>query len=725
MKRIVALLLAICISYSLCACSTSTQKEPSGLATYTDEIRTPMGSESQGELTWLTTTTNEYPFDKGCEARFIAVSDNTVFVAGVKGSTPMLTSFHTDYTSESSDNYHLMLPHHINIDSSELDEQYVYGMDTGNDGDLFLLMGELPDIYTFVDEKHEMRTNEEYQGLYSVLRFHSDGSKIGKISFQLPPNNDVLGAKCLYGLVCGNEGNLIVWGSSEVTLINWEKGLVNRVAMEPNSVDAVSKINGEIVVLSGINSQGKCQIVNIETGDLTTIADGNNVATSISSCQSFSGRLLLNDWSFLYEYEPYAGTLTELFNWTECGGLEGGSIKQVIELSNNFFLISYWHNDAITLIQRNCIYDTRQVLKLACYPGISRTMAKLVGEFNSSNSTYRVEYTNYDEDHLNLLLAQIASSNPPDILLSNGTIDTSSEGYSDLYPLLDHSELLSRSSFIPGLLNALSSKEELHEIWTSFTFNTFLARSEDLLNSSRTIESFETIAAQKGNNYSVFEKWVTRDELLKWIASISTGQYIDRAMGTCNFSVSSFSRLLEWCKRLPSLPQNTDDYQNALLYPQYIENPAVIENWTKMLGGNIEYVGFPVEGGNKNYLSCGFMSTLSIPSSGNITGAWDFIEFSLITIGRENIGADSMSMKFSTLNDPFRNAMYRSLGETDATKFINAVEETSTIITQSDEVLRRIIMDSCVGYFAGDKTLEDTVNLIQSRSSIYINEKLG
>lgn len=732
MKKIISVILTFALLFCAAGCAgTGAEGENAGSPEDAGPVEQAGGEpagrdigEAETEKVWFSSAENVYPLEANCEVRFAAVNGNTVFAAGIIEDKPRLAMLALKTASDGSCQFGD--PISIPLESTEPDEQYIYGLAAGTDDLFYLLMGEKPDTYTFVGGNYETIINPDYQGLYSVVRYHADGSKDGKISFQLSPLDGVLGAKCLYGLVCGENGELIAWGNSEVSLLRWDGGFIHREAMTPNSIDAVSRYKDKVVVLSGINGTSGCMGIDAVSGELYPIAEGSNAYTSSSSCLSYSGRLLTNDWSSLYEYDPETGSLEELFNWTECGGLEGGSIKQVAEIAENVFLISYWHNDCFTVVQRRYVQDSRQVLKMACYPNISRSMAKTVGEFNSSNSEYRVEYTDYGADGEERLLAELSSRNSPDLLLTDGTIETSSDVFSDLYPFIDKSEKLTRESFVPGLLNALAPRGELHDIWTSFYLNTFLARSTGAKDTENSFEYYEAVAAERGEDVSVFGSSMTRDELLKWVAAISTGQYVDRVNGTCRFDDPSFSDLLARCKSLPVQGTNTGgDLDTAILFPQYIENPAVIESWTEMLGGSIEYAGFPVEEGNGGYLSCGYMSDLAIPSGGNINGAWAFIEYALLAEGQRNIDADIYSMKFSTLQAPLEQALFKAMDSASAKKFIDAVNHTDRIMTHYDETLREIIIESCAAYFSGDKSLDETVDLIQSRANIYVQERLG
>ena len=61
------------------------------------------------------------------------------------------------------------------------------------------------------------------------------------------------------------------------------------------------------------------------------------------------------------------------------------------------------------------------------------------------------------------------------------------------------------------------------------------------------------------------------------------------------------------------------------------------------------------------------------------------------------------------------------LPEAQMDRFWKLYESTEQITGRNDALLD-IVMEQADVYFAGDKTLEETVKLIQNRASLYVNE---
>ena len=58
-------------------------------------------------------------------------------------------------------------------------------------------------------------------------------------------------------------------------------------------------------------------------------------------------------------------------------------------------------------------------------------------------------------------------------------------------------------------------------------------------------------------------------------------------------------------------------------------------------------------------------------------------------------------------------------------KALELLERTKYAESVQDSGLKDIITDSCRNYFDGTATLDDTVDIIQSRASVYMSEQYG
>lgn len=59
--------------------------------------------------------------------------------------------------------------------------------------------------------------------------------------------------------------------------------------------------------------------------------------------------------------------------------------------------------------------------------------------------------------------------------------------------------------------------------------------------------------------------------------------------------------------------------------------------------------------------------------------------------------------------------------EDDLRRFDDLINSTERI-SIFDKAVYDIVEDSCTAYFTGNKTLDETVDLVQNRVSLYVNE---
>ncbi len=117
-------------------------------------------------------------------------------------------------------------------------------------------------------------------------------------------------------------------------------------------------------------------------------------------------------------------------------------------------------------------------------------------------------------------------------------------------------------------------------------------------------------------------------------------------------------------------------------------------------------------------------------SSEHKEAAWDFLRLLLLP---ENL--TGMSIGIPVTKAAFEKNLELSIDEDssqdylvltreDAEKMRRLVYSTEKMARQ-DDTLTEIISAEAAAYFAGDKSLEDTVSNIQSRASIYVAEQAG
>ena len=172
--------------------------------------------------------------------------------------------------------------------------------------------------------------------------------------------------------------------------------------------------------------------------------------------------------------------------------------------------------------------------------------------------------------------------------------------------------------------------------------------------------------------------------------------------------------------------------------------------YKKFFDGDITWIGYPDKNREGYYAQIFGALGISTTCSDKDT-AWEFVKF---CASREQIGKNYrdyvgiptrkdvfevyMESKVATDSyiDEFGNGItvgdgiigygdvYVELGpitEEEAQEFRDLTDKISNM-SDTDTKLMDIINDECKAYYAGDKSLDETVKVIQNRAQIYMNE---
>ena len=114
---------------------------------------------------------------------------------------------------------------------------------------------------------------------------------------------------------------------------------------------------------------------------------------------------------------------------------------------------------------------------------------------------------------------------------------------------------------------------------------------------------------------------------------------------------------------------------------------------------------------------------MAIPqSSNNKEGAWEFIRWQLSFNHQVSLGT------YANIPVNAQALQYRAeaeLSNESQSLLADLLSKVCYAEKLNDNALINIIVDSGQGFIYGDKTIEDTVDTIQSRSNIYIAEQYG
>jgi hypothetical protein len=205
------------------------------------------------------------------------------------------------------------------------------------------------------------------------------------------------------------------------------------------------------------------------------------------------------------------------------------------------------------------------------------------------------------------------------------------------------------------------------------------------------------------------------------------GRFVDFQNNTCDFTCEDFYEILAFIRDF--FPEEYDYSQDMSEEPlaedavllKYYFNFAV-EAFAQGLASYpeevYETVGVPDKGSEiiVDY-AYSIMSTSAYPQA-----AWDF----LATMFEDSV------QEYTTLGFPVRTSVFDeqvqeavsngSVTQADVDRFLDVLNE-KTYLYLRDDNLMDIIYEEAVACFAGDKTSEETAEIIQNRVMIYLSER--
>lgn len=344
-----------------------------------------------------------------------------------------------------------------------------------------------------------------------------------------------------------------------------------------------------------------------------------------------------------------------------------------------------------------------------------------------------------------------------DILAAKGS-------FVDLYSFMENDPDVNTSTLNEHILQLHESNGKLYMLPTYYSIDTLVGESRYVGDKENwTLDEFISHWEQMPEG-SRINGHTEKDYVYMSIMRGTIDSYINYENATVSFDSPEFIRILEFCNTFDDITGYKSEYdQNAL---EFVRNSGINtfhEFHTSILWNeenqSITLVGFPSDSGCGAYIESGGnrMAISSLISEEKQQGAWEFIKqyameeyqtdhycqfqtspvdankqvpnnfhgFPINMKAYDKIAKDAMEGKYNDKIVSF-NGIEHEVGwltqdKLDRlTNYINSIQNLSVAI---DNDLWEIVNDEIMSYFRGEKTVEETVELIQNRASIMISEK--
>ena len=535
--------------------------------------------------------------------------------------------------------------------------------------------------------------------------------------------------------------NLTPLGADRAALCDFENAymidsqarLLDTIPLEGFNFNLVLRRGEELYVCGEENGDIGLRSFDMESGALGPLVrtDANCYGYYVSEKEE----AFLSQDSGLVSLDVNTGETSELFKWLDVAinldfAQGGGTVVQ--SAAGDYYMAGISSRN-IQKVSPGLVKD-REVVRLR---GISDpVILNAALRFNSTNEDYRVEYEFIGSGHelSQQEILELVLQDSPDIVYTPSLPQNSIDGglFVDLLPYIDADESISREDFIEPVLNGMIRKGGLYELLTQVDMLSLSVRAELFPGREEwTVDYAEKLVAERPAGTPVYFWHRDQNYMLNMLCRISGGEYVDWEAGTCSFDEGDFARLLQFVK---DTPYTTEAVTPVLMEPIMGIGSSVALS-RNFFQGDYEYAGFPGTSGNGSYFTdsaqFGKNGYGILASSEHKEAAWDFLRLALLPENQEygldlsfGIPVTKAAFEVQLEKNIYEDVMFPEYSFTreDADKLRELVYSTEKM-ARKDDTLTEIIRTEAAACFAGDKSLEDTVRNIQSRASIYVAEQ--
>ena len=396
---------------------------------------------------------------------------------------------------------------------------------------------------------------------------------------------------------------------------------------------------------------------------------------------------------------------------------------------------------------------------------LDSTVEKQVMKFNRTSDKYVIKVIDYGriyEDsyeqvlkHFNL---DLTSGKAADIICFSGN-EASVKKYvdkgllMDLTPAFEKGGPLGDMEILPNIAEMMKYNDKTYTFMPSFQIETYVVKAEDAKGkTSLTFDDCDELIKSRGVDYkNAFGSISDRTNFCSYLWAYYGDEFIDVKNRKCSFNTPEFMDFLNFVNRFPEEEEEVDYDIESDIDQLYAEGTGIfydadfrdIWQYAKLkqvvFKGDVEFVGCP----NNTGKNMAMIKTTTFAVN-NKTEHKDAI-YDLIR-GLMNSDKEKWS-GFSTLKPKFEEELQQAAGEisdnnTDAQVYDPLSDEFVKLEPLSQEDIKKfydyavsidtnacfdpevssIITEEASSFFAGQKSAEKVVDIIQNRVNVYINE---
>ena len=627
--------------------------------------------------------------------------------------------------------------------------------------------------------------NYIYEQNWKVQCVNGEGETTSEVELDIDTGEEYFYVSNLAVL---ENGNYLVFSDMSTYIMGADGKLIKESSVNKNVTSVSRWIDGKYAVTYYNDNWDICfGFYDPELDKLEEVGPFESYRGAMSPVTTDDGKLYIINDIGLIEYDPMTleekGVEINWFN----SDINPNFVYSLMSIDGEFYNIdnSDWEKPVLTKLTPCDDVIEKYVINLACLY-LDYNMTESILEFNRSNEEYRIlvtTYYEYDKDTgedlgVKKLENEIIKGNIPDIISLQGLDfkNYASKGIlTDLNPLIEADGEISKDDFLDTVLSASTVDGKLYSIITNFAVQSLMGKTSVVGDRKAWTwrELNETLAKYPD---AVAFTQMERETLLRNILSVTLYDFVDYSTGEPKFDSEEFQEVLKFCKPYPETinwDAFYEDYDWEVEQTMYRENGILLMDryfsspWDFMYNNNpfeeeVTMIGYPTSG------DCG--SVLEVQGEWGISEncyfkeqAFDFLkkivyedEVHGFSVVRERIDKsfeeaveqskeqfpvpeegvvevpevddavieEEVSSDFVTKDVIYPNGSEMVFDEETALKYKEFVTGVSRRRAPRQHELINIVVEESAGYFAGDKSIEETCKIIQSRAFLFVSENM-
>lgn len=368
-----------------------------------------------------------------------------------------------------------------------------------------------------------------------------------------------------------------------------------------------------------------------------------------------------------------------------------------------------------------------------------------VREFNETTKDKRVELVDfsswgYGEENTDQIKMLLLSGEIPDVLVNtyrelDFPVMAAKGLLADMTPLMKTDDNFSKNDYTDLMFTLPLQNNQLFYTFTNYTLEGIFVKKEQLPDSTGwTIEEMNLQIDKFTDPRQSFSQ-MSQLDLLSTLIRVSYPELVDFPNKTVSFDSEAFAEILQFSMERGNQidEQNYDETSQEMNWAAggMITTPLYWRFTWNESGEDITMAGFPAN--NDNHILCNPVKLIAVSNYGKKENAWEFVKILLSQDAQEKI-SESLPVhqeQLRALLDEQRKPpeeagkehlqMYKNLTD-EAIEEVFTIQKKADVLSLTNTEIMDIVYTEAQAYFAGQKTLEMTMEIIQNRAQTVVNQ---